>query len=114
MASMTLGRVACPIKCGHLAAHVKLKTDKGEKAAHPYIHCPDCGVQVHARNQSQGDKIRAMMRPEKMDTPPEEPKPLEKPQEAPKPVLAVKMPPAPQKPPVAPPGKPGAPFGINW
>lgn len=65
MASKTLGRVACPIGCGHAAAQVKIKTDKGEKPAHPYVHCAGCGVQLHTRSEEQARHLLAMTRPEK-------------------------------------------------
>lgn len=108
MASITLGRVNCPISCGHTAAQVKLKTDKGEKTAHPYIHCAGCGVQVHARNAEQGNYIKTMMRPVDAPKPPEEvPAPS-------KPIPAPVARPLPEKTPVAPPGKPAGLFGVNW
>lgn len=67
MASKTLGRVACPIKCGHESAQVKLKTDKeAGKTAFPYIHCAACGIQLHARNQEQAEHLLKMTRPEKV------------------------------------------------
>lgn len=54
MASNTLGRVVCPIGCGHQAAQVKLKTDKTDgKVAYPYIHCAGCGIQLHTRSKEQ-------------------------------------------------------------
>lgn len=65
MASMTLGRVACPIGCGHNAAQVKIKTDKASGTAHPYVHCAGCGLQLHTRNEEQAGHLRKMMRPEK-------------------------------------------------
>jgi len=66
MASKTLGRIACPINCGHTAAQVKLKTDKGEgKTAHPYVHCAGCGVQLHTRSQEQAEHVLRNTRPEK-------------------------------------------------
>jgi len=65
MASVTLGRVPCPIQCGHTAAQVKLKTDKGEeKTAYPYVHCAGCGLQMHTRNKSQGEYLLAITRTE--------------------------------------------------
>jgi hypothetical protein len=67
MASTTLGRVNCPIGCGHTAAQVKLKTDKGEdKTAYPYIHCAGCGIQMHTRNGAQARHLAAITRPEKV------------------------------------------------
>lgn len=70
MASKTLGRIACPIKCGFEAAHVKLKTDKGEgKTAYPYVHCPSCGFQAHTKDDEQAGFLLAMTRPEKIDAP---------------------------------------------
>jgi hypothetical protein len=66
MASKTLGRVACPIACGHTAAFVKLKTDKeGGKAAYPYVHCAGCGVQMHTRSEAQARHLLAITRAEK-------------------------------------------------
>jgi hypothetical protein len=66
MASITLGRVNCPIGCGHTAAQVKIKTDKGEgKTAFPYIHCAGCGIQVHTRGDEQARHLAKMTRPEK-------------------------------------------------
>lgn len=66
MASKTLGRVSCPISCGHTAAQVKIKTDKGEdKTAYPYVHCASCGVQLHTRSEDQARALLAMTRPEK-------------------------------------------------
>lgn len=65
MASKTLGRVACPISCGHTAAQVKIKTDKGEKTAYPYVHCAACGVQLHTRSEDQARALLAVTRPEK-------------------------------------------------
>ena len=64
MASKTLGRVPCPIRCGHDAAQVKIKTDKGEKAAHPYVHCAGCGVQLHTRSAGQAEYLMGITRPE--------------------------------------------------
>jgi hypothetical protein len=66
MASKTLGRVVCPVKCGHEAAQVKLKTDKeAGKTAFPYVHCSGCGIQLHARNQEQAEHLLRTTRPEK-------------------------------------------------
>lgn len=65
MASKTLGRVACPIGCGHQAAQVKVKTDKTSGTAYPYIHCAGCGVQLHTRNDEQRDHLLKITRPEK-------------------------------------------------
>lgn len=66
MASKTLGRVACPVGCGHEAAQVKLKTDKpDDKTAYPYIHCAGCGIQLHTRNRAQAEHLARMTRPEK-------------------------------------------------
>lgn len=64
MASVTLGRVACPVSCGHTAAQVKLKTDKGEKTAYPYVHCAGCGVQLHTRSTTQAEHLLAITRKE--------------------------------------------------
>jgi hypothetical protein len=65
MASKTLGRVACPVQCGHTAAQVKLKTDKASGTAHPYVHCAGCGVQLHTRNEEQAKHLLAITRAEK-------------------------------------------------
>lgn len=66
MASKTLGRITCPIGCGHTAAQVKLKTDKGaDKTAYPYVHCAGCGVQLHTRNEEQAGHLLRTTRPEK-------------------------------------------------
>jgi hypothetical protein len=73
MASKTLGRITCPIGCGHTAAQVKLKTDKEEgKAAYPYVHCAGCGIQLHTRNEEQANHLLRSTRPEKAQ---EAPKP---------------------------------------
>lgn len=67
MASKLLGRVACPVGCGHEAAFVKIKTDKeGGREAFPYVHCPACGVQLHTRSDDQARHLLAMTRPEKV------------------------------------------------
>lgn len=65
MASKTLGRIACPIGCGHTAAQVKVKTDKASGTAYPYVHCAGCGVQLHTRNEEQRDHLLKNTRPEK-------------------------------------------------
>jgi hypothetical protein len=66
MASKTLGRIDCPIGCGHKAAQVKLKTDKEEgKTAYPYVHCAGCGIQLHTRNEEQAGHLLRSTRPEK-------------------------------------------------
>lgn len=66
MASTTIGRTTCPIGCGHAAAFVKLKTDKGEdRTAYPYVHCPDCGVQMHTRSKTQAEHLLRNTRLEK-------------------------------------------------
>lgn len=66
MASKILGRVPCPVGCGHNAAAVKLKTDKeAGKAAYPYVHCAGCGVQMHTRSEDQARHLLAMTRAEK-------------------------------------------------
>jgi hypothetical protein len=102
MASNLLGRVSCPIGCGHDAAFVKIKTDKeGGKTAFPYVHCPghNCGIQLHTRNEEQARHLLAMTRPEKgapaVPAPPPEPA-----NEPPAPVNPPpeKTPPAPAKP----------------
>jgi hypothetical protein len=98
MASKTLGRVACPIGCGHQAAQVKLKTDKGEKTAYPYVHCAGCGMQLHTRNQDQAEHLLKITRPEKgVDAPETPPAPPKADEATPAPV-------APQARPAAPPG----------
>lgn len=106
MASKTLGRVACPIGCGHTAAQVKLKTDKGEdKTAFPYVHCASCGIQLHTRNADQARHLLAMTRPEKGA---EAPEPTPAPAKAPDPTPTPKPTPAP---PVGAPGLFGGLFG---
>ncbi len=65
MASNTLGRVICPIGCGHNAAQVKIKTDKASGTAYPYVHCAGCGVQLHTRNDEQAKHLLAITRKEK-------------------------------------------------
>lgn len=98
MASKTLGRVSCPISCGHTAAQVKIKTDKGEKTAYPYVHCAACGVQLHTRSEDQARALLAMTRPEKgvQDAPAPAPA-VERPAEAPAPAPVAETPPAPAK-----------------
>jgi len=67
MASKLLGRTVCPLKCGHEAAFVKVKTDKeAGKTAYPYVHCPghNCGVQLHTRSEGQARSLLAITRPE--------------------------------------------------
>jgi hypothetical protein len=67
MASKSLGRAECPIRCGFSAAHVKVKTDKAEgKTAYPYIHCPSCGCQLHTKNSEQAEYLLKITRPEKI------------------------------------------------
>jgi hypothetical protein len=95
MASITLGRVVCPIGCGHTAAQVKLKTDKGDKTAYPYVHCAGCGIQMHTRNQQQGEFLLKSARPEKGAAP----EPIKTTPEAPERVEATPIPPEPKKPP---------------
>ncbi|RFP36150.1 hypothetical protein [Duganella sp. BJB476] len=71
MASKTLGRVVCPIGCGHTAAQVKLKTDKeAGKTAYPYVHCAGCGIQLHTRGDEQAAHLLGMTRPEGAPTTP--------------------------------------------
>jgi hypothetical protein len=65
MASKTLGRITCPIGCGHTAAQVKLKTDKTSGTAHPYVHCAGCGIQLHTRNEEQAGHLLRNTRAEK-------------------------------------------------
>lgn len=90
MASKTLGRVACPIGCGHTAAQVKLKTDKGaDKTAYPYVHCAGCGVQLHTRSEDQAKHLLAVTRAEKgAEGPPSVPKPSDDPEAQPEPKKA--------------------------
>lgn len=95
MASNTLGRVACPIGCGHTAAQVKLKTDKeAGKTAYPYVHCAGCGVQLHTRSADQAKHLLAITRPEKgaQDVPAAPPKPEREPEATPAPVPAKTAP----------------------
>lgn len=66
MASSILGRTGCPIKCGHDAAHVKLKTDKAT-TAFPYVHCRGCGCQLHTKNEEQAKALLAITRAEVLD-----------------------------------------------
>ncbi|WP_079214975.1 hypothetical protein [Herbaspirillum robiniae] len=69
MASKVLGRTACPL-CAYDAAHVKLKTDKAEgQAAFPYVHCRDCGTQLHTKNEHQAELLLKKTRAEKLDVP---------------------------------------------
>lgn len=83
MASKTLGRMDCPIGCGHTAAQVKLKTDKeAGKTAFPYIHCAGCGIQLHARNDEQARHLLAMTRAEKIIEPATKPETWEAPEGA--------------------------------
>lgn len=97
MASKTLGRITCPIGCGHTAAQVKLKTDKGEgKTAHPYVHCAGCGVQLHTRSQEQAEHLMRNARPEKGAAP----------------APAVEVPPTDENPPAPPKNAPGGLFGL--
>jgi hypothetical protein len=102
MASKLLGRVACPISCGHDAAFVKIKTDKeGGKAAYPYVHCPghNCGIQLHTRSEGQARALLAMTRPEKgAEDAPAAPPAAELPLPAPAPAPPQRTPPAPAKP----------------
>jgi hypothetical protein len=67
MASITLGRIACPVGCGHEAAQVKLKTDKeAGKTAFPYVHCAGCGIQLHTKNEEQAALLLKITRKEKV------------------------------------------------
>ncbi|WP_373987014.1 hypothetical protein [Duganella sp. BuS-21] len=101
MASKLLGRVPCPVKCGHDAAFVKIKTDKeGGKAAYPYVHCPghNCGIQLHTRTQEQAQHLLAMTRPEKgAPDVPAAPPGDEKPEPVLAPAQTEKSPPMPVK-----------------
>jgi hypothetical protein len=98
MASKTLGRVTCPVGCSHTAAQVKIKTDKGEKTAYPYVHCAGCGVQLHTRSEEQARHLLAMTRPEKgaADVPAAPPAPEPAP-DVPAPNKQPETPPAPVK-----------------
>jgi len=86
MASKTLGRTACPITCGHDAAHVKIKTDKAT-TAYPYVHCRNCGAQLHTKTEEQAAYLLKQTRPEALDVPAALPTPTPSPVEpAPPPV----------------------------
>jgi hypothetical protein len=74
MTSKILGRTTCPIRCGHEAAHVKIKTDKASGTAFPYVHCRACGWQGHTKNEEQAGHLLAITRPEKLDDVPKEAK----------------------------------------
>jgi hypothetical protein len=69
MASTTLGRTDCPLRCADPAAHVKLKTDKAT-TAYPYVHCRGCGCQLHTKNEEQAKALLAITRAAALDTPP--------------------------------------------
>ncbi len=77
MASKIIGRTVCPLRCGHDAAHVKIKTDKEEgKTAYPYAYCPGCGCMQHTKNEGQARALAALTRLDKIDQPaPEIPAP---------------------------------------
>lgn len=97
MASKTLGRTNCPVNCGHTAAFVKLKTDKGEgKAAYPYVHCAGCGVQLHTRSEEQARHLLAITRGEKGADP--APEPQKRPPGDEQSPAGSDAPPAPKKP----------------
>lgn len=91
MASKILGRIACPISCGHDAAHVKIKTDKAT-TAHPYVHCRGCGCQLHTKTQEQAEHLLKRTRPEVLDTPAAPPTPTPSHVEAPAPTPAAPTP----------------------
>lgn len=94
MASNTLGRVVCPIGCGHNAAQVKIKTDKASGTAYPYVHCAGCGIQLHTRNEEQARYLLANTRKEKgVDPVPATPAAPPSPDPAP----VEEIPPAPPK-----------------
>lgn len=96
MASKTLGRVTCPIGCGHTAAQVKIKTDKGEdKTAYPYVHCAGCGIQLHTRSDEQARHLLAGTRPDKIAQEAPQAPQITKPEPTPAP--DDKAPPAPAK-----------------
>lgn len=88
MASKLLGRCACPL-CADDKAHVKLKTDKAEgQTAYPYIHCRECGLQVHTKNRHQAELLLGKTRPENIPTPTPEPTPEPAPTPVPAPAPA--------------------------
>lgn len=75
MASNLLGRSPCPL-CADEKAHVKIKTDKAEgSTAYPYIHCRECGCQLHTKNRFQAELLLKKTRPEKSAPPVVEPNP---------------------------------------
>ncbi|MET2990772.1 hypothetical protein [Herbaspirillum seropedicae] len=95
MASKILGRTACPC-CDHDAAHVKLKTDKAEgQTAYPYVHCRDCGIQMHTRTQHQAEHLLKRTRAEKLDQPAPAPEPAPAPAPAPADLHPAPVPPKP-------------------
>lgn len=59
MALIGRHKVPC-LGCGFDAPHVKQNDGK-----HPYVHCPECGLTVSARNGKQAAGILAGVRPEK-------------------------------------------------
>lgn len=70
MASNLLGRSRCPF-CDDEKAHVKIKTDKGEgKDAYPYLHCRECGCQLHAKNRHQAELLLKKTRAENIPSAP--------------------------------------------
>lgn len=84
MASNLLGRSRCPF-CDDEKAHVKIKTDKGEgKDAYPYLHCRECGCQLHAKNRHQAELLLKKTRAENIPAP----APVPDPEPAPAPVPA--------------------------
>ena len=95
MASQILGRTACPISCGHDAAHVKIKTDKATKA-HPYVHCRGCGCQLHTKTDEQAAHLLKRTRPEALDAPVPAPTPTPRQVETPVSAPPAPVPPAPQ------------------
>lgn len=102
MASKMLGRTPCLLKCGHEAAHVKIKTDKEPgKAAFPYVYCPGCGSMCHTKTDEQAAALARLTRAEKTDpapvpvhvpTPTRNPAPVD----VPEPKPTVTPPPAPK------------------
>jgi hypothetical protein len=55
-----IGRHKQPcISCGFAAPHIK--RNEGKLA---YVHCPECGLVCHSKNQQQARGLMANMRPE--------------------------------------------------
>lgn len=71
MASLILGRTACP-ECGNASAHVK----QSDKCL--YRYCPECGAQYFAKTPRQVEDLKAKTRfisAGVPPSPPTEPKP---------------------------------------